>query len=442
MTRGSDSCRESSSHRKPSSRRRFLAGVAAAGAAALAGCSGLPFTGDEERREAPASIPSDAVGSVEWPASPFPAAVPESLADVHETRAREMLDAVPSDPDVPNAAVAARIGSERERALQRANADVSDEWPVDALSAWRRRREDAAAVRGTYRAATGTDDGSELAARRRAVRDDRGALATDLTYRAGSPTEAALAYEPVESLLGECARYVEPRVTYPADPVAEPFRAGKAVGRVERAVAAAADAAGLRDAYLDEREEAAPRWEPLVAAAEELRGSVSRTRSTVRERTGGEGPFVDEDLSGTVAQELLAVSELQIESAVDDVERAVDADEYATSVVAAGTALAETEAYRRAVDEIRDDEHRETPSESSVRSAAERARAAVDGIAAGDDPLATRLVRPGLETIGYVGDRVEQGYGSVRRAQAELAYVDLYASAVPAAAEFVRERLE
>jgi hypothetical protein len=58
------------------------------------------------------------------------------------------------------------------------------------------------------------------------------------------------------------------------------------------------------------------------------------------------------------------------------------------------------------------------------------------------DPLATRLVRPALEAIGYVDDRIEEGYSSVRRSQAELAYVDLYASAVPAAAEFVRERME
>lgn len=389
----------------------------------------------------PASIPSDVVGSVEWPASPFPAAVPASLADAHESRARGLLDDVPTSPDVPNAAVAAAIGNDREQARRRVEADGPDEWPVDTLAAWRRRREDAAAVRGAYRAATGTDDGSDLAARRRAVRDDRGTLAGDLEYRAGSPAAAVLASEPVESLLAECVGYVSPRVTYPADPVADPFRAGEAVARVERARAAVADAAGLREASLNDRDGTAPRWASLVAAAEGLRGSVNRTRSAVRERAGGEGPFSDADLSDTVAQELLAASERRIESAVDDVRRASDAGEHATVVVEAGTALAEIEAYRRAVGGIRDGGHRETPSESSVRSAADRARAAVGEVVDADDPLATRLVRPGLETIGYVGDRIEEGYGSVRRTQAELAYVDLYASAVPAATDFVRERL-
>jgi len=424
------------------SRRRFLAGIATAGAAALGGCSALPFTGDEERPAAPASLPSDAVGSVEWPASPFPAAVPGSLADAHETRALEMLADVPADPDVPNVAVAERIGNDRERAMERTDAAPPDGWPVDALSAWRRRREDAAAVRGAHRAATGTDDGTELAARRRAVRTDRSSLAADLTYRADSPAEAVVAYEPVESLLARCAAHVEPSVAYPADPVADPFRAGEAVARVERARAAASDAEGLRDAFLGERDDPAPQWASLVAAADELRASVSRTRATVRERQGGEDPLDGEDLSGTVAQELVATSESRVESAVDDVERAVDDGDHATAVVEAGTALAEVDAYRRIVDEIRDGRHREVPSESSVRSAAERARTAVDEASAVDDPLAARLVRPGVELFGYVADRVGDGYGSARRTQASLVYAARYASAVPAATDFVRERLE
>ena len=108
-------------------------------------------------------------------------------------------------------------------------------------------------------------------------------------------------------------------------------------------------------------------------------------------------------------------------------------------------------AFRAAVDEIRDGGHWEDPSEASIRSAAERAQAAVREAAeraqaavreAADDggPLAARLVRPGLETIGLLGDRIERGYASPRATQAELAYVDR-ADAVPPAAEFVHERL-
>ncbi|TKX75888.1 hypothetical protein EXE46_01960 [Halorubrum sp. GN11_10-6_MGM] len=441
MTRESESHRESEPRRESRSRRGFLAGIAAAGAAATAGCSGVPFAGGEERREAPASLPSDAVGPVEWPASPFPVTVPESLASTHESRTRELLDAVPAEASIPNEAVAAAIGDDRERASRRANAEIPDGWPVDDLSAWRHRREDAAAVRGAHRAATGTDDGVDLAARRRAVRDDRGALASGLEYRAESPAAAVLAYEPVESLLAECARHVEPRVTYPDDPIAEPFRAGEVVGHVERARAAASDAEGLRDAYLDGRDGATSQWASLVAAAGQLRGSVSRTRAAVRRRTNDGTPSGDEDLSGTVAQELLAVSGRRAESAVTDAERAADAGEHATAVIEAGTGLADIEARRRAVAEIGDGRFREVPSESSVRSAAERAHTAVRDAVERGGPLARRLVRPGVETLAYVADRIEEGYASPRRTQAELAYVDLYAGAVPATTAFVRERL-
>ncbi|OYR86057.1 hypothetical protein DJ72_03160 [Halorubrum distributum] len=181
----------------------------------------------------------------------------------------------------------------------------------------------------------------------------------------------------------------------------------------------------------------------LAAAAETLRGSVSRTRASVRERVGGEDPLDEEDLSGTVAQELAATGETRVESAVEDVSRATDAGEHATAVVEAGTALAEVEAYRAAVGEIRDGRHRAAPTESSVRSTAERARAAVSEAVDAGDPLAARLLRPGLGVFGYAADRVEEGYGSApRRTQASLVYAALYASAVPAAAEFVRERLE
>jgi hypothetical protein len=338
--------------------------------------------------------------------------------------------------------VAAEVAGDRERALRRLDRDPSDPWPVDALDARRHRREDAAVVRGAYRAATGDDDGARVARRRQAVREDRAALAADLTYRAGSPAEAALAYEPVESLLAECERHVRPRATYPRDPVAEPFRAGEAVGTVERARAAAADPAGLREAFLDDRESPTPQWASLAAAAEGLDGSVSRTRSAVRSGEGGPEGGDDGDLSGTVARELTAVIDLRVESAVDDVREATDRDAYATAVVEAGTALAELEASRAAAAGIREGRYREAPSASSVRSASERANEAVSEAIDGGDPLTIRFVRPALELFGYTLDAVENGYGSAGRTQARLAYAALYARALPAAAEFVRERLD
>lgn len=355
------------------SRRRFLAGIAAAGTAASAGCSGLPFGGETQSDDDRVSLSSDVIGEIDRPAWPFPVTTGGSLVEAHETRARDLLAEVPADPDIPNAAVAAQIGDDRERALQRTNADPPEEWPADALAEWRRRRGDAATVHGAYRAATGVDDGADLVARRRAIREDRATLAADLEYRAGSIEEAVLAYEPVESLLAASARFVEPRVSYPADPVAEPFQAGEVAGDVERARATVADAAGLRSAYLDEEDEASPRWASLIAAAGGLRGSVSRTHSTVRGHTNGGASSSDEDLSGTVAQELLTVIEGRVERTVEDVREASDAGEHATVAAESGVALATIDALRTADDEVSEGKHAEAPTESSVRAAAERA---------------------------------------------------------------------
>lgn len=427
--------------RGPTSRRQFLVGLGAAGTAVTAGCSGLPFGGEARSDGDPVSLSSDVIGPIDRPAWPFPAATAGSLAEAHEARARDLLSAVPSDPDVPNAAVAARIDDERERALRRTNGDPPAGWTVDALAEWRRRRGDAAVVRGAYRAATGVDEGAGLVARRRAIREDRATLAADLEYRARSVEEAVLAYEPVESLLAESARHVEPRVSYPADPVAEPFRAGEAAGDVERARATVADAAGLRSAYLGGEDGASPRWASLIAAAGGLRGSVSRTHSTVRRRADG-GASSDGDLSGTVAQELLTVSERRVESTVEEVREAADAGDHATVAAESGVALAAVDALRTAGEEISEGKYTDPPSESSVRAAAERARSGADAAVDGNDPLATRLVRPAFETLERVVDRIEEGYASPRQTEAELHFVDLYTSAVPRATAFVRDRLD
>lgn len=428
--------------REPSSRRGLLAGVATAGAAAVAGCAAWPLGDGETERGEAVAVPSDLVDAVEWPPAPFPATVPESLAAAHESRARDLLDAVPPDPSLPNAAVAAAIADDRARAAERLGAEPSVPWPTETLAARRRARGTAATARGAYRAATDVDDGADLAARRRAVREDRATLAADLAYRAESTAAAALAYEPVESLLAASARHLVPTVRYPDDPVEAPFRAGDAVGDVERARAAATDAAGLRDAYRDGRDGLEPRWGSLVAAADALEGSVRRTRAKARRRTGEEAVPTDEDLSGTVAQELAAASDRRAEAAVRGVERASDDGNYAGAVIEAGTALATVEARRRVVEAIRDGRHRGPPTEPSLRSAAERAREAVGEAVDGDDPLAARLARPALSALERVAGEVESGYAGPVRAQAELTHAVLYARAVPPATAFVRERLE
>jgi hypothetical protein len=244
----------------------------------------------------------------------------------------------------------------------------------------------------------------------------------------------------VESLVADAERHLRPTPPYPDDPVAEPFRAGEAVGRLETARATLDDATGLRETYLSARPEATAQWTAVAAAAEGLDGAVRRTRGTVRERLG-EGPSGDE-LRDTVARELSHETERIVESRIDDVGRAMDDGEYATAVVAAGRALAAIEAHRAAGEAIRDGEYREPVTAESVRTTADQARAAVADIPEAAAPrLSAAIGRPALERIRYAADLVEDGYGSVVRVQALLIHAVLLARAAPAAATFADERL-
>ncbi|SFH54777.1 hypothetical protein SAMN04488066_10819 [Halorubrum aquaticum] len=430
----------------------MLAGLGSAGVAALAGCAGLRSSNDDEPAGTDVDLRPDAVESVEWPASPFPVAVPSSLAAAHEARARELLDAVPADPGdpddsedppIPNAAVARELRNERERAAERLESGSDRPWATGRLAEWRGIRSAAATVRGTHRAATGEDDAAAVRERGRAVREDLGSFVADHEYRARSPREAVLAHAPVEDLVAACRRRVRPRPEYPADPLARPFRAGEAVGRVERARASLDDATGLLEAYRVERAETASQWASLIGSARRLRAAVGRERSTVGEFLARDDPPVDDDLRGTAAGRLFTEASYRAESLAEDVEEHVDDGAPATAVVEAGRALVALEALGTAVEGIRDGAYRDAVTAESVDRMDDRARESLAGVAESDDPrLAARIARPALETHASAARRVEESYADPARVQGDLVLVDLYARAVPVATRFVLDRIE
>ncbi|WP_049987109.1 hypothetical protein [Halobellus rufus] len=424
------------------SRRRLLAGIGTLGVAGLAGCSGLPVLGSDDEREY-VDLPPDAAGSIEWPDSPFPVDVPGRLADDHRERAEALLAEVPTDPSVPNGAVAEELRADRERAAERIDDGVEEPWPTDGLDAWRSRRNDAAALFGAYRAATGEDDADEIESHRRGVRSALGSLAADHEYRASSTLEAVLAHEPIEGLLADCRRRTRPDPAYPDDPVAHPFRAGDAVGRVDLARATLADAGRLRAVYLNERDDPPSQWSALIDASDRLAVAVSRTRATVRDFLDVYEPPFRADLDGTPARALFRRASGQVSASTDDQEERRDDGDYATAVIEAGQALAAVEALRAAIEGIRDGAYQDPVSVESVEETADRARDAIAAIEGSEDArLAARLARPAFGTFEYLPEYIEDGYIDAARAQGDLAWAELYARAVPPATAFVVERLE
>lgn len=388
------------------------------------------------------ALPPDAVGSITWPESPFPVAVPAPLTEAHVERARELLAAVPEEPSIPNRAIAEELRSERERVAERLEDDVDEPWPTDELSEWRGRRNGAATFRGSSRAAAGEDDSEAVTERRRAVRDDLSSFVADHEYRAPSPLESVLAHAPIEELVADCRRRTRPDPTYPADPVAHPFRAGDAVGRVELARATLDDARGLRDAYVAERPEASPQWAALIEASDELRISVGRTRSTVRDVLDADEPPFDTDLAGTVGRSQFMAARGRVESAASEHEEHLHDGDYAIAVIVAGRALAAIEALRATVDGIRNGAYQDDVTVESVTRTADRAREAIAAIEESEDQkLAALIARPVFSTFEDAPALIEEGYTDAVQLQGELALTELYARAVPGATEFVIDRL-
>lgn len=425
------------------SRRAFLAWLGTAGTVGLAGCSSLPFGDDESDSQSDVSLPAGTVEPIAWPDSPFPVSVPATLAETHRERARELLAAVPTEPSVPNGAVAEEIRSERERAASRLEADVDEPWATEALSQWRSQRNTAATVRGAYRAATGENDAATVAEGRQAVREELGSFVTDHEYRASAPLEAVLVHAPIEDLVSDCRRRVRPEPPYPADSISSPFQAGDAVGRVEHARATLHDARRLQDLYLTERADATSHWAALSETSDRLRLAVIDGRSTVRDFLNIAEPPFDADLEGTAARSLFRQARQHVESKVRTHEDVHDRGAYAAAAIEAGRALCAVEALRMTIEEIRDGAHQDPVTVESVGQTADRAREAISTATQSENRrLAAHILRPALGIFNYVPRRIEEGYADAPRVQGELLRAERYARTVPEATTFVSERLE
>lgn len=433
-------------------RRRLLAGCAA-GLAGLAGCSGLsdlPGMGEDSPERVDVRAVAGDLSRAALPESAFPATVPPALAEAHRERARELLSDVPTDPAIPNGAVRSELVDERERAASDLDGEEpAHEWAVRALDDWRYRRSEAATVRGAYRAATGEDDGDALTERRQSIRGSLAEFAADWEYRAPDPVAAVLAHAPVESVVHDCRTRLQPRRPYPDDPVSAPFRAGDAVGDVERADAALADAAGLREAALEEWDGPPSRLGALVSGTEALRHSLAETTDEWLEWwLDADADDFDRDLEGAPARWLFDESRRRVQSWEREARQARERGDHATAVVDGAQALVATEVLETVVDGVQDGAYGGEVSEERLRETSRRTREAVQdaleersALDGNQSALIVALLRPALFTQRSLVDRLAEGYGSADRALGAFAWAELYARAVPDAVPFVAERL-
>lgn len=431
-------------------RRNVLTTLGTVSIGGLAGCSALPFGGDQGEERENVSLPADTVEPIEWSKQSFPATVPSRLADVHHDRARELLAAVPSNPSVPNSAIAEELQSDREHAAGQLDEDINDPWPTQELSQWRDRRHIAATVRGAYRAATGEDDTETVTDRQQTVRDELYSFLADHEYRASSPLDAVLAHTPIEELVADCRQHIHSEPAYPADPIADPFQAGDAVGKVELTHAMLADARRLREVYLTERSDVSSQRANLIDTSDRLRIAIDQTHSTVYDFFESYEPprktaqrVFDADLTGTAGRELFVKASQHITSANEEFKQYRDDGNYAMAVIEAGQTLAAIEALRATIDGIRNGSYQNKVTVESVIQMAERTQEAILAIDTSENPgLAMQIGRPALDTVNHLPEHIERQYTDAVLVEGELAWADLYARAVPAVTAFVSKRLE
>jgi hypothetical protein len=111
-------------------------------------------------------------------------------------------------------------------------------------------------------------------------------------------------------------------------------------------------------------------------------------------------------------------------------------------VIEAGRALAAIEALKATIEGIRSGAYQDDVTAESVSRTADRTREATAEIEGSEDRrLAALIARPVFAIFESAPDLITEGYIDPVRLQGELALAELYVRAVPAATEFIVDRL-
>ncbi|MDZ7850901.1 MAG: hypothetical protein U5K70_08970 [Halodesulfurarchaeum sp.] len=425
-------------------RRQFLAGLGTAAVGSLAGCGALDGSyGNSEDPLEKADFEGWTPATLVEP-SALPFELPETLFGSLEGRTRDLLTAVPEDPAIPNATIRQEIRADRSHVQKRIEDGVDADTAMGRLKRLHGNLRDAAELFGSYRAASGQNDGAIVADRRERIREDLAIFESSMDYAAPSTLEAVLVYAPVEDRLERAKHELPPREPYPDDPVANVEQAGRAYQGVESAAAALEAARGIRTAQHSDLEIAESRWSELATATRWLDISVGRTRSSrvPYPETADSADVFEFELSG-VKQEVYRFARRDTQHTIDSFNEAVDTNRFGTAAVLAGQSLASIAAFEGVITAIRQGTLADEPSVESVRTAADGAHETLQEIPMGEYPFLSAAIgqpavfeyRSGVRSAGE--ELFDPDY-----AEASFRHAGLLGAATNEAAAFVVEQLE
>ena len=426
------------------SRRRFLAGLGTGAIGVMAGCAAFAGVNDEsEDRLRSEDFSEWAPETLVMPSS-LPISLPDELFETQENRTRDLLEAVPEDPKIPNSVIENDITEQRETVRTRVEDGSDADTDAGRLKNWHGFRTDAAELFGSYRAATGADDASILNTRREEIRNGLAAFEAALDYSAASTVEAALVYDLIEDRLERAKSDIPPYNPYPTDPAANVEQAGRAFESVESAAAALAEARGVQNAYESAREETASRWSDLADTVRWLEISVSRTRSrrVPDPETADSETVFEFELSG-VERDLFRFTRQNARYSIESVRESREDGRFATAVIMAGRSLVSIAAFDGVITALRNGNVPEEQSVETVQSAADDAYDSLRGLPTVGYPFLNAAIgkpavwdyRSGIRSLSE--NRFDPEY-----AEASFRHASLVGSATPAAASFIVDQLE
>ncbi len=449
--------------RPTATRRRLLAAVGAGLSTGVAGCAGRFDDPSELLGESDPQYDADAIravgeAGVPRPPATFPASIPDAAFERHRERARELLDAVPTDPGatIPNGAVAHEIASDRANVhedLRRGDKSGATQYEATPrlarLGHWRYVRSEAAAVRGTYRAATGDVDPAELRESRDRLRSDLYEFLDGWEYRGPDPVSALVVHGEIEEMVESVRRSAQSSGPLPSDPTAAASRFGEEFGDVERGRAILADAKRIRRRYVDAGGDAVTSHRDAVAGTfERMRATLHATARGVEEyadESNRADPPFDRKLEGTPAEYVYNTAVQNYDGRRRSLDRTRRRGQIATGTLSAGVGLAAKESLARVVESIRAGEYESPSDDAAVRASRERA---VDGLRTvwNTEPAAVsaELARPAADEVHRAVRTLTDGDGDeneVNRAVGGFAYAAVYADAVVTVVDHTVETL-
>ncbi|WP_255151105.1 hypothetical protein [Halorarius halobius] len=430
----------------PQSRRALLAS-AAAGIAALAGCSGLRNAVDgAEPTVRPSALREVASSESPTPEPALPVDVVDDLAAHHRERVQHLLERVPRSPsgeETPGETVRDVVARNVESARAELSAAADARYPSERLAALRGARADAAAAAATWAAADPRSDPTPSVAQN-AVRDRLAAAERDRRYVGGEDSVGALlAHGTVERRFATAGRWL--------DGALETNRSGavgvgEAMESVERARAYLDGGVRLYGGYVTSLPRERDVRPLLATAADDLRSTARERRPDGLTRETTPGAVVDgyADAKGTAVGEALRDCYFDV---VDPGAVRTGDDRLAAAALDVQAYLTAVRGFETLESRIESGDYRTVESGEDLRAFRQ---SAVEAIEAGRSRLDRRLLVESAVQLGFDDERLREfaeGVDGPLPADELVPFAADYlelavtADAVPAASERVRAAL-